>query len=191
MPVIAAPNTITWNIVNRNLTPGNTVREKLHRKIAKLRKHLVHFPPDTLHLQVVLEKLAKKEMYAVRLTLRLPSNILHAEKSDEDLLDAIDDATSALEREVDSLKAGMRGDYRWKRPAWRAGLRTEKSVAFSEPMEEGAGPQSDTEVVAELLAASGKPVDLGGYYHTNVEKTAAAMRPSATFNAALASLVSA
>ncbi len=47
----------------------------------------------------------------------------------------------------------------------------------------------ESKIVAELLAASGKPVDLGGYYHTSVEKTAAAMRPSATFNAALASLV--
>lgn len=150
MPVTAAPNTITWNIVNKNLTPGDAVREKLRRKIARLTKHLVHFPPDTLHLQVVLQKLAKKETHAVRLTLRLPFNILHAEKSDEDLLDAVDAATSALEREVDSLKGGKRGDYRWKRSARRAALR---ALTFSDPMEDGAGPQSDTEVVAELLAA--------------------------------------
>lgn len=47
---------------------------------------------------------------------------------------------------------------------------------------------NEAKIVEELLAASGKPVDLGGYYHTNVEKTAKAMRPSATFNAVLASL---
>jgi len=48
-----------------------------------------------------------------------------------------------------------------------------------------AGEQN---IVAELLAVSGKPVDLGGYYHTDVTKTSKAMRPSATFNTALASL---
>ena len=38
---------------------------------------------------------------------------------------------------------------------------------------------------AELLAAQGKPVDLGGYYHPDFDRTSKAMRPSATFNAAL------
>ena len=37
-------------------------------------------------------------------------------------------------------------------------------------------------ITAELLAAQGRPVDLGGYYHPDVERCAAAMRPSATFN---------
>ncbi|MBA4285076.1 MAG: NADP-dependent isocitrate dehydrogenase [Xanthomonadaceae bacterium] len=43
-------------------------------------------------------------------------------------------------------------------------------------------------IVAELTAVQGKPVDIGGYYHPDPAKLAAAMRPSATFNAALASL---
>ena len=37
-------------------------------------------------------------------------------------------------------------------------------------------------IVAELAAVQGKPADLGGYYHTDPEKTAAVMRPSPTFN---------
>ncbi|MCH2107525.1 MAG: NADP-dependent isocitrate dehydrogenase, partial [Planctomycetes bacterium] len=36
---------------------------------------------------------------------------------------------------------------------------------------------------AELLAAQGEPVDIGGYFHPSVEACASAMRPSATFNA--------
>jgi isocitrate dehydrogenase len=49
--------------------------------------------------------------------------------------------------------------------------------------------ENEAKVVAELIAAGGKQVDLGGYYRPDTAKTAAAMRPSATFNAALASLV--
>jgi isocitrate dehydrogenase len=44
---------------------------------------------------------------------------------------------------------------------------------------------NETRIVEELRAAQGQAVDIGGYYHPDFEKTARAMRPSATFNAAL------
>jgi isocitrate dehydrogenase len=42
---------------------------------------------------------------------------------------------------------------------------------------------NEAKIVAELLGAQGKPVDMGGYYHPNDEKTTKAMRPSSTLNA--------
>jgi len=47
---------------------------------------------------------------------------------------------------------------------------------------------NEAKINAELIAAQGKPVDMGGYYHPDFEKTAKAMRPSKTLNAALASI---
>ena len=49
---------------------------------------------------------------------------------------------------------------------------------------------SDNEeaIIAEMAAVQGKPVDIGGYYRSNSELTSQVMRPSATFNAALAAL---
>ena len=41
-------------------------------------------------------------------------------------------------------------------------------------------------IVGELNGVQGSPVELGGYYHVDKAKTDAVMRPSATFNAALA-----
>ena len=41
-------------------------------------------------------------------------------------------------------------------------------------------------IVAELLAVQGKPADIGGYYLLDEAKVKAVMRPSATFNLALA-----
>ena len=41
-------------------------------------------------------------------------------------------------------------------------------------------------IVGELSDVQGKPVDIGGYYKPDTDKTNAAMRPSATFNDALA-----
>ncbi|MFI8739789.1 NADP-dependent isocitrate dehydrogenase [Stutzerimonas zhaodongensis] len=43
-------------------------------------------------------------------------------------------------------------------------------------------------ILAELAEVQGKPVEIGGYYRSNPELTSKAMRPSATFNAALAAL---
>jgi len=46
----------------------------------------------------------------------------------------------------------------------------------------------EEQIAGELLAVQGAPADIGGYYRPNADKTAAVMRPSPTFNAALASL---
>lgn len=48
--------------------------------------------------------------------------------------------------------------------------------------------ESEAKIVEELLAAGGKPVDLGGYYRPDFAKVSAAMRPSATLNAILAGI---
>ena len=48
--------------------------------------------------------------------------------------------------------------------------------------------ENEAKIVEELIAVQGKPVDIGGYYQPDMAKLAAAMRPSATLNAALATL---
>ena len=47
---------------------------------------------------------------------------------------------------------------------------------------------NENKINEELIAAQGKPVDTGGYYLPDDKKTSAAMRPSATLNAALSAL---
>jgi isocitrate dehydrogenase len=58
--------------------------------------------------------------------------------------------------------------------------------AFKELAETLAAREED--ILAELLAAQGKPVDIGGYYLPDPEKAEAVMRPSKTLNEALAEL---
>jgi ribosomal subunit interface protein len=84
--------TLPWNLVTKNLQVDELLRKKLRQKINKLEKHPKHFPPDTVHLLVVLERQPKKPLHAAALTLRVPSNILHSEKSAPDVIKAFDDA---------------------------------------------------------------------------------------------------
>lgn len=46
--------------------------------------------------------------------------------------------------------------------------------------------RNEDAIVAELAQAQGEAVDIGGYYRPDTEKTTAVMRPSKTFNEALA-----
>jgi isocitrate dehydrogenase len=47
---------------------------------------------------------------------------------------------------------------------------------------------NEATIVAELAAVQGQPVDIHGYYHPDLALVGQAMRPSPTFNAALATL---
>jgi isocitrate dehydrogenase len=48
--------------------------------------------------------------------------------------------------------------------------------------------ENEEKITGELLAAQGKPVDIGGYFMPDAEKTEQAMRPSATLNAIIDSM---
>lgn len=48
--------------------------------------------------------------------------------------------------------------------------------------------ENEQKIVEELLAVQGKPADIGGYFRPDPEKAAAVMRPSTTFNEALATI---
>jgi isocitrate dehydrogenase len=48
--------------------------------------------------------------------------------------------------------------------------------------------ENEQKIVAELLAAQGKPVDIGGYYMPDEQKSIATMRPSPTLNGIIDSL---
>jgi isocitrate dehydrogenase len=48
--------------------------------------------------------------------------------------------------------------------------------------------ENESAIVDELIKVQGVPTDIGGYYYPDPAKTGAVMRPSAAFNAALATL---
>ncbi len=60
-------------------------------------------------------------------------------------------------------------------------------AARFKPLAERLAADEQT-IVAELNAVQGAPADIGGYYQPDVIRADVAMRPSATFNAALATL---
>ena len=133
---------LPWNVVTKNLHGHELLRKKIHEKIAKLEKYLKHFPPDTVHLHITLERHPRREGYTAALTLRVPSNVLQSTKSADDVIKAFDDAVKALLRELEAFKADLRREPLWKRKARREQLHEFNAEGFSpEPQRKGAGPQ--------------------------------------------------
>ncbi len=116
----------TWNIVTRNLMGHPLLRKQLTRRVRSLGKRLVHYPPDGVHLHVLLEKNPHRDLFAASLTLRLPRHILHAEKTAREPILCVDKAFDAMEREVEKLRAGQRREDKWKRKERRQLLRAMK-----------------------------------------------------------------
>ena len=63
---------------------------------------------------------------------------------------------------------------------------TELAAAFAQ-LGETLATEEET-ITGEMIAVQGSPVDLGGYFRPDADKAASVMRPSATFNEALAGL---
>jgi isocitrate dehydrogenase len=123
-----------------------------------------------------------------------------AEKSDNPrakvLGDALDRATGSLleNNRSPSRKAGEldnRGSHFYLAQYWARELAdqsddpelAERFKPLAERLE-----ADEEQIISELDEVQGAEVELGGYFHPDPEKVAAAMRPSATFNKALASL---
>ena len=110
--------------------------------------------------------------------------------------DALDRATGSLleHNHTPSRKVGEldnRGSHFYLAQYWARELagQTDDTALAQRFTALGERLDSDeTTIVAELAEVQGGAVELGGYYHPDPEKAARAMRPSATFNAALAAL---
>jgi ribosome-associated translation inhibitor RaiA len=120
--------------------------------MAKLERYLKHFPPNAVHLQITLEEISRKSLYTVTLNLRVPSNILHVEKTAQVLIEAFDDAFKLLLRELKSFKATLRGEKFWKRKERRKELHERKASGFAiEPQRNKTGPQKYQDLVRDLF----------------------------------------
>jgi isocitrate dehydrogenase len=110
--------------------------------------------------------------------------------------ETLDDATAQLllNRKAPSRKVhelDNRGSQFYLTLYWaRALAEQERDAALAERFAPVARALAANEekIVAELDAAQGAPQDLGGYYRPDPERAAAAMRPSATFNAIVDSI---
>jgi isocitrate dehydrogenase len=112
------------------------------------------------------------------------------------LADALDQATGRFleENKSPSRKTGEldnRGSHFYLALYWAQALADQSDdselAAQFKPLADDLA-KNEEQIVDELNAVQGERVDIGGYYRPDLEKVTAAMRPSQTFNDALARL---
>ena len=111
---------------------------------------------------------------------------------------ALDAATGTLldEDKSPARRVGQidnRGSHAWLAVFWAEELANQTedadlAAAFA-PVAQQLRAQAET-ISAELIAVQGSPVDLGGYYRPDADRTVAVMRPSTTLNDTIARLSS-
>jgi isocitrate dehydrogenase len=112
------------------------------------------------------------------------------------LADALNEATSKfllnnkspsrVVNEIDNRGSHFYLTMYWAQALAEQNKNPELKARFSKLAQELT--ENEEKINNELLAAQGKPVELGGYYKPNFEMASQAMRPSQTFNAAIESL---
>ncbi|MEN4053229.1 MULTISPECIES: NADP-dependent isocitrate dehydrogenase [Sulfurimonas] len=83
-------------------------------------------------------------------------------------------------------EADNKASHYWVARYWAEALSTQTAdSALSEKFTPVAEEliKNEEKIISELLAAEGKPQDIGGYFHPDDAKAEKAMRPSATLNA--------
>ncbi|WP_371164269.1 NADP-dependent isocitrate dehydrogenase [Buchananella felis] len=112
------------------------------------------------------------------------------------LADALDEATGRVLNEERSPARRLgsidnRGSHLWLAVYWAQALANQREdaelAAVFAPVAAALSERAE-EFAAQLVAAQGRPVDLGGYYRPDPVKTAEVMRPVTGFNEILASL---
>lgn len=112
------------------------------------------------------------------------------------LADALDEANAKFlaNDKSPARKVGQldnRGSHFYLTLYWAQALAAQKNdtalAAVFAPLAESLTAQ-ESKINDELIAAQGQPQDIGGYYFPNNDLAAKAMRPSASFNQALATL---
>ncbi|QBG46641.1 NADP-dependent isocitrate dehydrogenase [Verrucomicrobia bacterium S94] len=135
------------------------------------------------------------EFLALGVSLEHLATVYGNEKA-QILADTLDQANAKFleENRSPSRKAGEldnRGSHFYLALYWAEALATQDKDAdlkarFAKLAETLAA--NEEKIVAELIDCQGEPVDIGGYYRPDEERANAAMRPSETFNTALAAL---
>jgi len=129
---------------------------------------------EFLALAVTLEELGHKNNNKKALVLAAALNAATGKLLDKD---------KSPSRKVNELD--NRGSHFYLALYWAQALAKQDKDdvlrAVFEPLAQNLAAQEET-IIAELAAAQGTMVDIGGYYRPNMEKARKAMRPSGLFN---------
>ncbi len=119
---------IDYHLTTKRFDATPAVVDKVEEWIAKLERRARHFPPDLLHVDVELERRARREEYVARLRLSVGNTVLVTRKKGATVQEALKEAGEDMERRLERYKARLRRDYAHERK--RASLSAEEIASL-------------------------------------------------------------
>jgi ribosomal subunit interface protein len=142
---------ITWNIVANNARVEPETKEQFRERIKQLEQHLGRCPPEAVHLQIVIERNQRTQVFELELNLRLPGNIVRIDNKGPDLIPAFEEAVEALSRELEARRCKHSEDAA-QPESNQAGNEVPARVEFeTESQPDGHGPHRLSDLVRMVL----------------------------------------
>ncbi|MBE9136029.1 NADP-dependent isocitrate dehydrogenase [Nodosilinea sp. LEGE 07088] len=132
---------------------------------------------EFLALAVALEEIGHKTNNAKAIALAAALDVANSKYLESGK------APSRKVNEIDNRGSHFYLALYWAQALAEQDTNPELKAAFAPLAQQLA--EKEAAIAAELTAAQGDPVDIGGYYFPDFEKASKAMRPSATLNASL------
>jgi ribosome-associated translation inhibitor RaiA len=115
------------NLEFKNFLPGHRLRDLVEELIARLGRRAPNYPADTLFLRLFIDENAARRLYHVSLTCDVPGRMLAAQEERHDAEEAVREAFTEIERQLEKHKRTLTHSFLYKRPARREELRDMKA----------------------------------------------------------------
>jgi ribosomal subunit interface protein len=102
---------IPYQVTTKRIELTDYIRREIEEQLSRLERRLRHFPADALQAQIAVERQGRREAYTIRLALSIWRNTLVARRTGPSFPVALEQATTAVERQLERYKARLRGDY--------------------------------------------------------------------------------
>ena len=117
------------NFVYKNFSPSPRFREVVDELITRLDRHTPNTSADAIFLRLFVDENAARRLYHVSLTCDVPGRMLAAQEERHDAEEAVREAFTELERQLEKHKETLSHSHLYKGPARREELRNMKAEA--------------------------------------------------------------
>ena len=115
----------------KNFSPGRRLSELVEELIARLDRHAPNSPADAIFLRLFVDENAARRLYHVSLTCDVPGRMLAAQEERHNAEEAVREAFTEIERQLEKHKETLSHSYLYRRPARREALRNIRAEAVA------------------------------------------------------------
>jgi ribosomal subunit interface protein len=105
-------------LTTHHMEDDSVIRDHFQERVERLKKYIMGFKDESIHLHGTLDKNPHKEEFYASLSLYLPSVVLHCREQGLDCVSALNSAFSDMIKQVKKRKEKLGRQRRCKEVDW-------------------------------------------------------------------------